>query len=67
MADGAVEADESPQAACRREVVEELGLDRPSRPDLSAALGAATRSPKGMALASGPPNINELVILSQLG
>jgi 8-oxo-dGTP diphosphatase len=26
---GAVEADESPHAACRREVVEELGLDRP--------------------------------------
>jgi len=26
---GAVEADESPMAACRREVVEELGLDRP--------------------------------------
>lgn len=27
---GAVEADESPQAACRREVAEELGLDRPT-------------------------------------
>jgi 8-oxo-dGTP pyrophosphatase MutT (NUDIX family) len=26
---GAVEAGESPQAACRREVTEELGLDRP--------------------------------------
>jgi 8-oxo-dGTP pyrophosphatase MutT (NUDIX family) len=26
---GAVEADESPYAACRREVLEELGLDRP--------------------------------------
>lgn len=26
---GAVEADESPYAACRREVAEELGLDRP--------------------------------------
>jgi len=26
---GAVEAEESPQAACRREVAEELGLDRP--------------------------------------
>ena len=26
---GAAEADESPHAACRREVVEELGLDRP--------------------------------------
>jgi ADP-ribose pyrophosphatase YjhB (NUDIX family) len=26
---GAVEADESPNAACRREVAEELGLDRP--------------------------------------
>lgn len=26
---GAIEADESPQAACRREVAEELGLDRP--------------------------------------
>ena len=26
---GAVEADESPHAACRREVAEELGLDRP--------------------------------------
>jgi 8-oxo-dGTP pyrophosphatase MutT (NUDIX family) len=25
---GAVEAEESPQAACRREVIEELGLDR---------------------------------------
>src|SRR5882724_3664785 len=25
---GAVEAEESPQAACRREVAEELGLDR---------------------------------------
>ena len=47
MAGGAVEADESPHAACRREVVEDLGLDRPSRPDLSAALGAVTRSPQG--------------------
>ena len=27
---GAVEADESPNAACRREVAEELGLDRPT-------------------------------------
>jgi 8-oxo-dGTP diphosphatase len=27
---GAVEAEESPHAACRREVAEELGLDRPS-------------------------------------
>jgi 8-oxo-dGTP diphosphatase len=27
---GAVEAEESPQAACRREVAEELGLDRPA-------------------------------------
>jgi 8-oxo-dGTP diphosphatase len=26
---GAVDAEESPQAACRREVIEELGLDRP--------------------------------------
>lgn len=26
---GAVEAEESPQAACRREMAEELGLDRP--------------------------------------
>src|SRR6267154_376057 len=26
---GAVEAEESPQAACRREVIEELGLDHP--------------------------------------
>src|SRR5229473_7540117 len=26
---GAVEAEESPQTACRREVAEELGLDRP--------------------------------------
>lgn len=26
---GAVEAEESPSAACRREVLEELGLDRP--------------------------------------
>jgi 8-oxo-dGTP diphosphatase len=26
---GSVEAEESPQAACRREVAEELGLDRP--------------------------------------
>jgi 8-oxo-dGTP pyrophosphatase MutT (NUDIX family) len=26
---GAVEAEESPHAACRREVLEELGLDRP--------------------------------------
>ena len=26
---GAVDAEESPQAACRREVAEELGLDRP--------------------------------------
>jgi 8-oxo-dGTP diphosphatase len=26
---GAVEAEESPYAACRREVAEELGLDRP--------------------------------------
>ena len=24
-----MEAEESPQAACRREVIEELGLDRP--------------------------------------
>jgi 8-oxo-dGTP diphosphatase len=41
---GAVEAEESPQSACRREVIEEIGLDRapgrvlavdwvPSRPD----------------------------------
>jgi 8-oxo-dGTP diphosphatase len=28
---GAVEAEESPHAACRREVAEELGLDRPPR------------------------------------
>src|SRR6185312_5620352 len=28
---GAVEAEESPHAACRREVLEELGLDRPPR------------------------------------
>ena len=27
---GAVEAEESPQAACRRELAEELGLDRPA-------------------------------------
>jgi 8-oxo-dGTP pyrophosphatase MutT (NUDIX family) len=27
---GAVEAEESPQSACRREVAEELGLDRPA-------------------------------------
>jgi ADP-ribose pyrophosphatase YjhB (NUDIX family) len=27
---GAVEAEESPHAACRREVAEELGLDRPA-------------------------------------
>ena len=27
---GAVDAEESPQAACRREVAEELGLDRPA-------------------------------------
>jgi 8-oxo-dGTP diphosphatase len=27
---GSVEADESPHAACRREVVEEIGLDRPT-------------------------------------
>jgi 8-oxo-dGTP diphosphatase len=46
---GAVEAEESPQAACRREVAEELGLDRPvgrilavdwvpSRPELPEGL-----------------------------
>ncbi len=29
---GAVEAEESPHAACRREVAEELGLDRPPGP-----------------------------------
>jgi ADP-ribose pyrophosphatase YjhB (NUDIX family) len=44
LSGGAVEADESPHAACRREVAEELGLDRlvgrvlavdrvPSRPE----------------------------------
>jgi 8-oxo-dGTP diphosphatase len=32
---GAVEADESPHAACRREVAEELGLDRPPGPILA--------------------------------
>jgi 8-oxo-dGTP diphosphatase len=32
---GAVEADESPHAACRREVAEELGLDRPPGPVLA--------------------------------
>ena len=32
---GAVEAEESPHAACRREVAEELGLDRPPGPILA--------------------------------
>ena len=32
---GAVEAEESPYAACRREVAEELGLDRPPGPVLA--------------------------------
>ncbi len=32
---GAVEAEESPHAACRREVAEELGLDRPPGPVLA--------------------------------
>jgi 8-oxo-dGTP pyrophosphatase MutT (NUDIX family) len=32
---GVVEADESPHAACRREVREELGLDRPPGPVLA--------------------------------
>jgi 8-oxo-dGTP diphosphatase len=32
---GAVEAEESPHAACRREVAEELGLDRPPGPLLA--------------------------------
>jgi 8-oxo-dGTP diphosphatase len=32
---GAVEAEESPHAACRREVTEELGLDRPPGPVLA--------------------------------
>jgi 8-oxo-dGTP pyrophosphatase MutT (NUDIX family) len=32
---GAVEAEESPHAACRREVLEELGLDRPPGPVLA--------------------------------
>lgn len=42
---GAVEQDESPTAACRREVLEELGLDRPAA---SSRLGAvAARTPRG--------------------
>src|SRR5258708_39344189 len=60
---GAVEAEESPQAACRREVAEELGLDRPvgrvlaldwvpSRPERSApsvpASGLTANSPSGL-------------------
>ena len=32
---GAVEAEESPHAACRREIAEELGLDRPPGPLLA--------------------------------
>ena len=32
---GAVEAEESPHAACRREIAEELGLDRPPGPVLA--------------------------------
>jgi 8-oxo-dGTP diphosphatase len=38
---GAVEADESPHAACRREVAEELGLDRPPGPILAVDWVAA--------------------------
>ena len=37
---GAVEAEESPHAACRREVAEELGLDRPAGPGAGGGLGA---------------------------
>jgi 8-oxo-dGTP pyrophosphatase MutT (NUDIX family) len=53
---GAVEAEESPHAACRREVAEELGMDRPtgpvlavdwvpSRPDRAAQLRGVPGSP----------------------
>jgi 8-oxo-dGTP pyrophosphatase MutT (NUDIX family) len=36
---GAVEKEESPYAACRREVAEELGLDRPPGRVLGSRLG----------------------------
>lgn len=55
---GAVEAEESPQAACRREIAEELGLDRPtgrilvvdwvpSRPELPEGLIVIYDGPPG--------------------
>jgi 8-oxo-dGTP pyrophosphatase MutT (NUDIX family) len=42
LPDGVVEAEESPHAACRREVAEELGLDRP--PDRVLAVDQANQS-----------------------
>jgi 8-oxo-dGTP diphosphatase len=60
---GAVEAEESPHAACRREVVEELGLDRPpgrvlavdwvpSRPERPEGLRASRSLPETRAPAN---------------
>ena len=46
---GAVEADESPHAACRREVAEELGLDRPPGPILAVDwVAARPERPEGL-------------------
>jgi 8-oxo-dGTP diphosphatase len=49
LAGGAVEAEESPYAACRREVAEEFGLDRPPGRGSGSGLGAvAVTTPEGL-------------------
>jgi 8-oxo-dGTP diphosphatase len=48
---GTVEAEESPTAACRREVLEELGLDRPVGPVLAVDwVASRPERPEGLML-----------------
>jgi 8-oxo-dGTP pyrophosphatase MutT (NUDIX family) len=72
---GAVEADESPHAACRREVAEELGLDRsPGRVLAVDWVPARTIGPDQVLLPDGviivydggvlsPEEVNEIVLV----